>query len=220
MKSDAQIQQDVLRELKWDPRVEETDVGVEVDQGVVTLTGTVGSYATRQAAEEAAHQVQGVLDVANDVRVQPPGSGERTDTDIAHAVRHALEWDTFVPHERIRSTVAQGHVTLDGTVQHWHQRDEAAVAVRPLAGVRGVTNLIAVQAPAGEGERVREAIEQALERRAEREAQRIQVAVRDGTVTLTGSVPSWAAKQAVLGAARFTPGVRTVDDHLRITLNA
>jgi osmotically-inducible protein OsmY len=220
MKSDAQIQQDVLRELKWDPRVEETDVGVEVDQGVVTLTGTVGSYATRRAAEEAAHQVQGVLDVANDVRVKPPLSAERTDTDVAQAVRHALVWDALVPHERIRSTIADGWVTLEGAVEQWYQRTDAEEAVRPLAGVRGVTNRIAVQPPAVDGELVEQAIEQALERRAEREAQRIQVAVRDGTVTLTGSVPSWAAKQAVLGAARFTAGVKAIDDRLRIALDA
>jgi osmotically-inducible protein OsmY len=220
MKTDSQIQRDVLQELTWDPRVEETDVGVEVDQGVVTLTGTVGSYAKRLAAQEAAHRVQGVLDVANDVRVKLPVGEERTDTDIAQAVRRALEWDALVPHERIRSTVAQGWVTLDGTVEYWYQRDAAERAVRPLAGVRGVTDHVAVRPPAVESERVREAIEQALERRAEREAKRIQVSVREGMVTLTGTVPSWPAKQAVLGAARFTPGVRAVDDRLRIALNA
>jgi osmotically-inducible protein OsmY len=219
MKTDAQIQQDVLRELRWDPRVEETDVGVEVDRGVVTLTGTVGSYARRLAAQEAAHRVRGVLDVANDVHVKLPLSEERTDTDIAQAVRHTLEWDVLVPHERIRSTVTNGWVTLEGEVEHWFQRADAERAVRHLAGVRGVTDTIAVQPPAVDSEEVREAIEQALERRAEREAKHIQVAVHDGTVTLTGTVPSWPARQAVFGAARFTPGVKEVEDRLRVVLN-
>jgi osmotically-inducible protein OsmY len=219
MKSDAQIQQDVLRELRWDPRVEETDVGVEVDRGVVTLTGTVGSSARRLAAQEAAHRVGGVLDVANDVHVQLPLSAERTDTDVAQAVRRALEWDALVPHERLRATVADGWVTLEGEVEHWYQRDDAERAVRRLAGVRGVTDRITVHPPAVDSEEVRDAIEGALERRAEREAKRIQVAVHEGTVTLTGTVPSWPARQAVVGAARFTPGVKEVEDRLRVVLN-
>jgi osmotically-inducible protein OsmY len=115
-KTDAEIQQDVIRELKWDPRVEETEVGVEVDNGIVTLTGTVSSWAKRLAAKEAAHRVFGVLDVANDVTVKVPGSLTRTDTDLAQAVRHALKWDVMVPDERITSTVSNGWVTLEGTV--------------------------------------------------------------------------------------------------------
>ena len=115
-KTDSQIQQDVLRELKWDTRVEETDVGVEVDRAVVTLTGTVSSYAKRMAAQEAAHRVAGVLDVVNDIQVHLPGSLARTDTEIAQAVRHALEWDVVVPDTQIRSTVSDGWVTLEGDV--------------------------------------------------------------------------------------------------------
>jgi osmotically-inducible protein OsmY len=157
--------------------------------------------------------------VANDVHVKLPLSEERTDTDIAQAVRHTLEWDVLVPHERIRSTVTNGWVTLEGEVEHWYQRADAERAVRHLAGVRGVTDTIAVQPPAVDSEEVREAIEQALERRAEREAKHIQVAVHDGTVTLTGTVPSWPARQAVFGAARFTPGVKEVEDRLRVVLN-
>ncbi len=104
-KTDAEIQQDMLREFKWDTRVEETDVGVEVDSGVVTLTGTVSSWAKRMAAQEAAHRVVGVLDVANDIRVKAQGSPGRTDTEIAQAVRRALEWDVFVPEKSLQSTV-------------------------------------------------------------------------------------------------------------------
>jgi osmotically-inducible protein OsmY len=111
-KSDARIKQDVLAELKWDPRIDEWDVGVEIDKGIVTLTGTVASYAKRMAAQEAAHRVAGVLDVANDINVKLPGSLERTDTDIAQAIRDALRWDVTIPHEQIQTTVTRGAVTL------------------------------------------------------------------------------------------------------------
>jgi osmotically-inducible protein OsmY len=218
MKSDSQIQQEVIRELSWDPRVEETEVGVEVDHGVVTLTGTVSSWAKRVAAQEAAHRVAGVLDVANDIKVRVSGELVRTDTDIAQAVRRALEWDALVPHERIQSTVSNGWVTLEGTVDTWAEREDAERAVQNLIAVRGVTDKMTVTAAKRvEPERVREAIENALERRAEREAKRIKVEVSGaGTVTLTGQVHSWAEKRATLAAARFAPGVRSVEDHLEL----
>jgi osmotically-inducible protein OsmY len=217
-KSDSEIQQDVLRELSWDPRVEETEVGVEVDRGVVTLTGTVSSWAKREAAQEAAHRVEGVLDVANDIKVKLPGDLVRTDTEIAQAVRRALEWDALVPHERIQSTVSNGWVTLEGNVYTWTQREDAERAVQNLVGVRGVSDTMTVLfTKPVQPERVREAIEDALERRAEREAKRIRVEVTPtGTVTLTGAVRSWAEKRATLAAARFTHGVGSVEDHLEI----
>lgn len=216
MRSDAEIQQAVLRELKWDPRVEETDVGIEVDAGIVTLTGTVGSYAKRIAAQEAAHAVFGVQDVANDIQVRLPGSLARTDTDLAQAARRALEWNVVVPAERIRTTVADGWITLEGEVDSWHEREEAERAVRHLTGVKAIIDQIRVNVPAGAAADVRDEIEGALERRAEREAQRIQVSIHDGTVTLAGTVRSWPEKRAVIGAARFTPGIHSVVDHLRI----
>jgi osmotically-inducible protein OsmY len=216
VKSDAQIHQDVLRELHWDSRVDETEVGVEVDQGVVTLTGTVESYAKKLAAKEAAHRVTGVLDVADDIRVKIPGSQGRTDTEIAQAVRQALEWDVLVPDTRITSTVADGWVTLEGSVDRLPERDDVERAVRYLHGVRGVTNKLVVRLPQVKAERVREVIEDALERSAEHEVKRIQVQVSDGEVTLTGRVRSYAEKRAVMGAVSHAPGVHTVKDHLRI----
>jgi osmotically-inducible protein OsmY len=218
MTSDQQLQQAVLRELAWDTRVDAARIGVTVTNGVVTLTGTVPSYAERLAAQEAAHRVAGVLDVANDLEVVPSGALTRTDTAIAQAVRHALEWDALVPDERIQSTVADGWVTLEGTVDYWHQRVDAERAVRNLAGVRGVTNRIVVSAPAVEAAKIQAEIEQALERRAERTAKRIQVTVQDGTVTLTGRVRSLAEKRAIIGAVHGTPGVRAVHDQLVIDL--
>jgi osmotically-inducible protein OsmY len=218
MKSDTQIHQDVLRELRWDSRVEETEVGVEVDQGVVTLTGTVESYTKKLAAKEAAHRVAGVLDVANDIHVKIPGSAGRTDTEIAQAVRQALEWDTRVPATRITSTVADGWVTLEGSVDRLRERDDAERAVRYLHGVLGVQNKIVVRPPTVQvkAERVREVIEEALERSAAHEGKHIQVQVREGAVTLTGRVRSYAEKRAVMGAVSHAPGVHTVNDHLHV----
>lgn len=215
-KTDLQLHHDVLEELKWDSHVDETEVGVEVDNGAVTLTGTVGSWAKRQAAEAAVRRVAGALDVANDIQVKVPGSGARTDTEIAQAVRRALEWDVFVPEEKISSTVSDGWVTLDGTVDLGSQREDAERAVRNLVAVKGVINRLIVKTPSPIPDNVRKAIEQALERRAEREARRIRVEVQDGKVTLTGTVNTWAERKSALAAARFTLGVREVEDHLRV----
>jgi osmotically-inducible protein OsmY len=214
--TDAQVQQDVLRELKWDTRVDETDVGVEVDDGVVTLTGTVANWGIRLAAEEAAHRVKGVLDVANDIVVKVAGAGPPNDTDIALAARRTLEWDVFVPESRIRTTVSAGVVTLEGEVDYWSQRDSAERAVRNLNGVRSVVNRIDIKARAVDPAVVRRSIEEALERQAQREARRLTLDVHDGEVTLTGTVHSWAERETALGAAKGAPGVRTVKDELRI----
>lgn len=216
MKTDSQIQQDVLDELAWDTRVSETDVGVEVDDGVVTLTGTVDSWGKRMAAQDAAHRVTGVLDVANDIEVRGPGSVGWSDTDIAHAVRRVLEWNDFVPDESIKTTVSKGRVTLEGEVQTWAEREDAEQAVRNLSGVSGVTNKIAIKPLPVSADDVRVAIEDALERQAEREADRIRLEVRDGHVTLNGTVHSWAERRAVVGAARGTRGVRSVETNLRV----
>lgn len=215
-KSDAQIHQDVLQELRWDTRVSETDVGVEVDDGVVTLTGTVGSWAARVAAQEAAHRVAGVLDVANDVKIKLPTSMERNDTDIAHAVRNALIWDVLVPHDRIKSTVTNGVVRLEGKVDTWTQHDDAAAAVKNLAGVREVKNLVTVEPPALTPHVVRQAINHALERHAAHASKHVEIAVTDDTVVLTGEVPSWAEREAVVGAVRGTLGVKKVDSRIHI----
>jgi osmotically-inducible protein OsmY len=217
-KTDAQIQSEVLEELKWDTRVKATDVGVEVDAGIVALTGTVNSWTSRLAAQEAAHRVLGVLDVANDIQVKLPTSSLRDDTDIARAVRNTLEWDTLVPHERITSTVSDGVVMLEGEVDYWSQFDDAERSVRNLEGVREVRNLISVQ-PSLSGAAakvVRGAIEQALERHAQHAAKHVQISIVDGKVTLSGEVPSWAERNAVEGAVRGTPGVRKIQNQLLI----
>jgi osmotically-inducible protein OsmY len=215
-KSDVQIQQDVLREFRWDTRVKPTEIGVEVDKAVVTLTGTVDTYAKKLAAREAAHRVSGVLDVADDIEVKIPSIMARSDTDLARAVRNALEWDVFIPDTKIRSTVSNAWVTLEGEVEFLLDRDEAESAVRRLQGIKGVTNNIAVAGRKVDAPKVRKAIEETLERRAEREADRIDVEVSDGKVRLDGRVHSWPEKQAILESVRHAPGVRAVEANLRI----
>jgi osmotically-inducible protein OsmY len=215
-KTDSEIQKDVLRELTWDTRVEATDVGVEVDKGVVTLSGTVSSWGKRHAAAEAAHRVSGVLDVANDVVVRTPGTSRLTDTDIARAVRNALVWDVFVPDDRIRSTVSDGVVLLEGDVDSLRELKDAERAVRNLAGVRAVTSLIEVRPAAVSASHVRQSIEEALARRAQRESNRITFDVRGGLVRINGVVRSLAEKRAVVEAATAAPGVRELQDRLRV----
>lgn len=214
--TDSRIQQEVLRELKWDTRVEETEVGVSVEGGVVTLSGTISSWAKRMAAQHAAHRVRGVLDVANDLRVKLPESAERSDTEIAGTLRSALEADATVPAARIRSTVSDGWVLLEGEVDYWSERDDAESCIRNLKGLRGVTNKIEVRSPRLVTSEIKSSIEAALERHAKREARRIALEVNDGEVCVSGAVHSWPEKESVLGAIKGTPGVRRVDDQLRV----
>ena len=148
VRSDAQIQSEVLSELKWEPRVQPNEVGVIVKDSVVTLTGSVDSYTKKYAAEEAAHRVRGVKAVANDIEVRLPTSSERADADIAAAAVHALEWDALVPIEKLDVTVSKGWVTLKGEVDHQFQSDDAFNHAASLYGVTGVTNDIEVVEPA------------------------------------------------------------------------
>ena len=213
-KSDSELRQQVLREMKWDTRVNWGHIGVKINDGVVALTGVVSNYAEKQAAERAAHRVAGVLDVANDIEVKVMNI--RTDTEIAQAVRRALEWDVLVPDEKIRSTVSNGWVTLEGAVGTLREREDAERAVRLLMGVVGIINRIEVAPQKVDLEELRLNIEDALERRAEREAERLRVEVSDGQIDLWGRVHSWQEKRAVLGSIIHAPGVNKVNDHLRI----
>jgi osmotically-inducible protein OsmY len=215
-KSDSEIKLQVLRELKWDSRIAWSAIGVEVLEGVVTLTGVVNSYAKKQAAQEAAHRIAGVLDVANEIEVKPAGEFIRSDADIARAVRHVLQWDAFVPDEQIRSTVSDGWVTLEGEVNLWRERQDAERTVLRLEGVVGVINKITIVLRKVDPEELREEIEYALERRADREAERLRIEVHDGAVDLFGRVHSWQEKRAVVGSISHAPGVAEIRDHLRI----
>lgn len=215
-RSDEAIRDAVTRELEWDSGVAAEHVQVTVTNRIVALTGTAPSYAAKIAAQKAAHRVPGVLDVVNDLVVPIAPGRERGDADLAAAVRHALQWDVRVPDERIGTTVASGFVTLEGTVHLLRERDDAERAVRSLAGVRGVSNLIRVEKRAVQPAKIRAAIENALERHARHEAKRIEVMVEDGLVTLTGPVDSFAEKQAIMGLVGHLPGVQAVRDRLML----
>jgi len=217
IKTDPEIQQDVLAELRWDTRVAPNEVGVEVDNGIVTLTGTVSSYAKKLAAEQAAHHVLGVLDVANDLVVKLANGAERNDTEIAAAVRQALEWDVFVPDDKIQTTVTNGLVRLQGMVENASQRHDAARAIQNLAGVCAIDNLIKVRRSGVSRPALETAIYVALERRAEHDAKNIALEIEAGHVTLSGTVHSWSEREAVIGAAWGTRGVESVSDKLHIS---
>jgi osmotically-inducible protein OsmY len=213
--TDEQIQKDVLSELKWDARVQPNEIGVMVKDGVVTLTGWVDSYTKKWAAEEAAHRVRGVKAVANEIEVRLPSASERTDADIAAAVARALEWDAFIPLDRLDVTVAKGWVTLKGEVEWQYQKEDAERVVRRLTGVKGVTNLITVK-PRITPSELKQKIEQALVRSAETDAQRITVEVEGSKVILKGTVRSWAEREEAARVAWLAPGVTSVEN--RITL--
>src|SRR5678816_1001701 len=219
-KSDSEIKQQVLRELKWDSRIAWSEIGVEVFEGVVTLTGAVNSYAKKQAAQEAAHRINGVLDVANEIEVRPTGEFTWTDSDIALAVRHVLQWDALVPDEQIQSTVSDGWVTLEGEVDLWRERQDAETSVLRLEGVVGVINKITIAPSKVDTKGLREEIEYALERRADREADRLRIEVHDGAVDLFGRVHSWQEKRAVVGSISHAPGVAEIRDCLLYTSDA
>ncbi len=215
-KSDAQIKTDVLNELKWDPTVDETEVGVQVREGVVTMTGHVSSYPKKLAGIDAAHRVAGVRDVVDNLAVRIPSVWVRTDEDVAKAVRHGLTWDVLVPDDRITTTVAGGCVTLEGNVESWAQRYDAERAVQRVTGVKSVVNHITVNATSVSPETIRRQIEEALDRQTAREVRRINVSVQDGVVTLSGSVRSWTEKNALERAAYYSPGVKRVVDNTTV----
>jgi osmotically-inducible protein OsmY len=215
MKTDSEIKKDVLSELLWDPLVTETKVGVTVNEGVVTLTGHLDTYAEKVAAKRAAERVSGVKAIAVELDVIPVGSHQRSDTEIALAVEHALGWNTSVPQDRVKVAVEKGWVTLTGDLDWNFQRRAVERMVRPLKGVVGITDNIQLKTlpiPL----KLQERIQEALTRQAMREARRIEVSVEGSEVTLRGQVHSWAERNAAEGATWSAPGVVRVNNQLTV----
>lgn len=217
MKSDKELQHDIMEDLRWDPSIDASKIGVAVSSGVLTLTGGVPSYFLKQTAERIAKRVAGVRAVANDIEVQLPSAVQKTDGGIATTALNALKWSASVPDENIKVSVTKGWVTLEGNVEWNYQREAAEKAVEALIGVKGVTNRIAVS-PHIKSREVKSEIKAALHRYAELESRNIEVDALDSTVTLRGSVRSWAERKEAENAAWMAPGVTQVKNEIVVTV--
>jgi len=215
MKTDAQLQQDVIAELRWEPAINAAQIGVEAKDGVVTLTGHVNSYVEKWNAERAAQRVSGVKALAVEMDVTLPGSSKRNDGDIARSAENVLQWTADLPRDCVKVLVENGWITLSGEVEWEYQRQAAIRVVRHLLGVTGVSDGIAIKAKVSSSA-VKSDIEAALKRRAIDDAQNISVDVRGADVTLTGTVHTWSERELAEHAAWGTPGVRRVVDLITV----
>jgi osmotically-inducible protein OsmY len=218
MYSDNDILKDVTAELKFEPSLRDDDIAVGVRDGVVTLAGFVDSYADKWRAERIAGRVKGVKSVVNDIEVKLPSASARPDPALARAAVDALQWNTLVPHDRIRVIVEDGWVTLEGDVDWYYQKEEAERAVRNLTGVKGVSNLITVAAKTTPSD-VKKRITEALQRGAQFDAERITVEITGHKAVLRGTVRSYAELKDAERAARTASGITEVENHLTVDPN-
>jgi osmotically-inducible protein OsmY len=216
MKTDHQLQLDVLAELSWEPSVNAEDIGVEVKDGIVTLAGHVSSYSEKIEAERATMRVAGVKALAVEMDVKLIGSTSRNDVDIARSVNNVLQSTTYLPDNTVKIKVEGGWVTLSGEVTWEFQRQAAVGAVRYLMGVKGVNDQLVIK-PKISAPAVKADIEAALKRRAQRDAHEILVKVDGTDVTLSGKVHSWSERELATSTAWASPGVRTVVDNITLS---
>jgi osmotically-inducible protein OsmY len=215
MKTDVELKSDVLAELEYEPGVKVEDIGVSVKDGIVTLNGAVSSYAEKLAAACAVKRVAGVRGLAEDLAVEVPESARRTDSEIAATALQAIGRVSAVPEGSVKVMVREGSLTLEGMVDGWHQKTAVEEAVRHLAGVRGVTNLIKLR-PGPDSVDVKRAIEAAFQRHALLDARRLQVEAEGGKVVLRGDVRSFMEREEAERAAWAAPGVTAVENRIII----
>jgi osmotically-inducible protein OsmY len=216
MKTDSQLQHDVMDELKWDPIVDSADIGVTADHGAVTLSGVVHSYAEKLAAENAARRVKGVKAIAENLTVRFAGDRKSSDTEIARRIADVFEWNTLIPHDALQAKVEKGYVTLSGKVPWRYQSTAAHDAVVRIEGVVGIRNDITITSNAS-ASNVRQRIEEAIKRQADLDARNIQVTAEGNKVKLSGKVHSWYERRIAEQAAWGAPGVSQVVDEIVIS---
>jgi osmotically-inducible protein OsmY len=215
MKTDSQLKADVTAELDLDRAIDAKSIGIAVRDGVVTVSGHLATFAMKHAVERAMRRLAGVRGVALELDVKVAPRHRRSDTEIAEAAGAALLWHSLVPDDHVKVEVEDGWVTLAGQVDWPYQRASAEHCVRPLLGVRGISNEVVVR-PRVRGKDIAGQITAALARHAQREARHIEVTVEGSVVTLSGKVDSAAGHDAIVGAAFGTRGVSTVVDKLEV----
>jgi len=216
MKTDAQLQKDVIAELAWEPAIQAARIGVEVKDGIVTLAGEVGSYSEKWHAERAAQRVHGVQALAIEMKVKLAGASQRTDSDIAQSARNVLDWTTSVESSAVKVLVEGGWITLGGELDWQYQKQAATDAVRGLMGVTGVSDQIGLKHKPM-ASIVKADIDAAIRRSAAKDSSEIRVEIAGGDVTLTGKVHSWSERDLATDSAWASPGVRNVIDKMTLT---
>ncbi|MFK3888754.1 BON domain-containing protein [Sphingomonas sp. NPDC079357] len=213
MKSDDQLQRDVLAELAWDPRVQHHQIGVSVEAGVVSLTGTVPSFAEKVAAEQAARRVGGFRALAEEIKVHRASDKKWSDEEIAKRICDLFDWDAIVPSNKLSVTVEHGWVTLSGSVDWHYQRDAAWKAAGRIHGVTGISNMVTIRQVPTPAD-VRDRIVDAFRRHADIDAGSIRVLTDGGKVTLGGIVHAYREREIAERAAWAAPGVTAIDDNI------
>ena len=213
MKTDSQLQLDVMEELKWEPGIDHERIGVTATNGVISLSGTIRSYAEKLLAEKTVRRVKGVRAVAEDLQVRYDWMPKTSDADIAKRVADIFEWNALIPRNRIEVTVEDGIVKLSGKVDWHYQKNLAFEDASKISGVLRVENRIDVQ-PAVAPADIRQRIEKAFERQADLEAEKISVKTEAGKVTLIGHVSSWEKRNLAERSAWAAPGVTKIEDKL------
>jgi osmotically-inducible protein OsmY len=215
-KTDSQLQHDVMAELEWEPAVDHADIGVAVNNGVVTLSGYVKNFTEKLAAEKAVRRVAGVRAIAEEIKVRLASDSKLADHEIAKRIVDMIAWTVSIPNDVVKVKVEHGWVTLSGTVDWYFQSNEARKAAAKVSGVIGVSNLIEVKqhpAPAD----VKDRIVSAFKRQADLDAASVTVITDGSTVKLSGKVHAWNERSIAERAAWSAPGVTKVEDHLTVS---